>query len=89
MDTDSTDKMPVKGKAEQRLEWHWEEPCWPASKVKQALVADSLTVYRCFECKVDFRGSILADLHRRLHMGQSVLMTVYPPAVGVDPKGFG
>ena len=71
-----------------RLDWHWSQPCWPASRVVVLQVTDSLTVYRCYYCKLEIRNQAVARLHMAsIHPGQSARWTIYPPAVGVIPRG--
>lgn len=75
---------------QQTLDWHWDQPCWPKSRVVSAHVAGGLTVYRCVQCGAEYTNPFVAAIHRDAsHAGRPSAMTVYPPAVGVEPKGEG
>ena len=76
--------------AQEVLAWHWDQPCWPQSRVVSAAVALELTVYRCVQCGVEFTHPYTAAIHRdHGHTGKPAAMTIYPPAVGVEPMGQG
>jgi len=76
--------------ARQELAWHWDCPCWPRSRLVSEFVAQELTLYRCVYCGYETTNALLATIHReRGHKGRQAAMTIYPSAIGVEPKGEG
>lgn len=73
------------------LNWHMNQPCWPASRLVSPTTAERMTVYHCHYCHMDFRGSFSAVVvhNRREHPGKVLAITMYPPGLGYEPKGGG
>jgi hypothetical protein len=72
-----------------RLNWHWSQPKWPASRMESVGMAKLMIVYRCFYCGEEIHGApALAVLHQQLfHPGKKSAITMYPMGLGVTPRG--
>ena len=74
------------------VDWHWGQPLWPLRPIQApAWFVEQMTMWRCTRCGIEFLGDQGKDqlwLHMGVfHQGKPLQYTVYPPSVGLRPRG--
>jgi hypothetical protein len=73
------------------VDWHWDQPVWPSRMRTADWFTRRFTLWRCARCGIEFMGDAgqeQLDLHMGAHHpGRPAVFTVYPPSVGLRPRG--
>lgn len=78
------------------VDWHWEQPCFPAYIVHNETAVQAARrgrLHKCFYCPYEILGAYsgptrILDHTIIAHPGKVPKYTVYPPIWGNAPRGF-
>ena len=78
------------------VDWHWEQPCWPAYIIHTETAVEAARrgrLHKCLYCPFTAIGAangpmIMLEHTIIRHPGRIPKYTVYPPLWGIEPKGF-